>query len=289
MRPLPKQESQRSVRSTGVGDLGWPFCPGQWQLNFGVVSVSFAGCLPMHRLAEVSSPLENTGSMPALAEGIMATTELPKLTELQRRFVENLMDSSSAVAAYKKAGGKATSDKSAWQQASALMRNHEVSAAIAEMKAERAKLILADAAYIRDKLGQIVDRCMQAIPVLDSEGKEVGVWKFDQAGANAALRSLILLEEKFPAPTIKSEGLVAAKERLKMFGIRTELPTEEEWAEIKRLGLRNIGELDDFKKGEAIRAKMRERGIDSDVPPVQPPQGAASTHPMQAAIASGMN
>jgi len=227
--------------------------------------------------------------MPALAEGIMATTGLPELTELQQRFVEALIDCPSAVEAYRKAGGRATSDESAFSQASRLMRNDKVRAALAEYKAARAELVIVDSAWMREKLVQIIDRCMQVVPVLDSQGKETGVFKFDQSGANAALRSLILLEEKFPAPTIKSEGLAAAKERLRMYDVRTELPTEEEWAEVKRLGLRNIDELDDFKKGEAVRATMRERGIDPDATPTQPPQGPASTHPLQTTVAPGMN
>ena len=39
---------------------------------------------------------------------------------------------------------------------------------------------------MRDIL-EVKNRCMQANPVLDKEGNETGVWKFDSNGANKAL------------------------------------------------------------------------------------------------------
>jgi hypothetical protein len=43
--------------------------------------------------------------------------------------------------------------------------------------------------------------------------------------------------------------------------------TKDDWAEIKRLGLHNFGELRAWRRGEEIRKTMRERGINPDSPP----------------------
>ena len=42
---------------------------------------------------------------------------------------------------------------------------------------------------MRDIL-EVKNRCMQANPVLDKEGNETGIWKFDSNGANKALDML---------------------------------------------------------------------------------------------------
>jgi hypothetical protein len=44
--------------------------------------------------------------------------------------------------------------------------------------------------YVTGSLLEIVERCMQAVPVLDGNGKEVGVWKFESASAIRALELL---------------------------------------------------------------------------------------------------
>jgi len=41
--------------------------------------------------------------------------------------------------------------------------------------------------WVLEKLKEIVDRCMVAVPVTDKEGNETGEWKFDSSQANRAL------------------------------------------------------------------------------------------------------
>jgi phage terminase small subunit len=144
---------------------------------------------------------------------------LDGLTPLQRRFVEFALDCGSAVEAYRLAGGKASSDESAFTQASRLMRNGQVSAALTAMKYERSRLLVADSAWIREKLVLLIGRAMQAVPVLDSNGEETGVWKCDLTAANAALRTLVLLQEKDPPPKDDQATYEAAMARLRMRGI----------------------------------------------------------------------
>jgi hypothetical protein len=144
------------------------------------------------------------------------------LTPLQRRFVEFALDCGSSVEAYRRAGGRATTDESAWQQASALMRNREVSAAIASLRAERARLLVADSAWLREKLVLIVNRALQAVPVYDSQGNETGAWKCDYAAANAAARTLALLNAKDPPPADGPGEREALYARLRMMGIDPE-------------------------------------------------------------------
>lgn len=47
-----------------------------------------------------------------------------------------------------------------------------------------------DRQYVIERLMKVVDRCMQAEPVLDRKGQPTGEYKFDSSGANAALRML---------------------------------------------------------------------------------------------------
>lgn len=47
-----------------------------------------------------------------------------------------------------------------------------------------------DREYVLQKLKSVVERCMQAEPVLDHKGKPTGEYRFDSTGANGALRLL---------------------------------------------------------------------------------------------------
>jgi hypothetical protein len=194
---------------------------------------------------------------------------LDVLTPLQRRFVENALDCGSAVEAYRKAGGKATTDESAWQQASALMRNHEVSRVLAELKAQRRQLTVADSAWVREKLVLIINRAMQAVPVLDSEGNETGVWKCDLAAANAAARTLVALIAADPPPKDDPASAAAARERLKMRGFNLDPPYPEEIELMNRLGI-DAGDARKLCDAEKVRQTLRARGIDADAPAATP-------------------
>lgn len=47
-----------------------------------------------------------------------------------------------------------------------------------------------DREYVISRLMNVAERCMQAEPVLDKEGSPTGVFRFDSAGANQALKLL---------------------------------------------------------------------------------------------------
>ena len=47
-----------------------------------------------------------------------------------------------------------------------------------------------DRAWVIERLMGVVDRCMQAEPVLDKDGEPTGEYKFDSGGANRALQLL---------------------------------------------------------------------------------------------------
>jgi hypothetical protein len=202
------------------------------------------------------------------------TTELnghhDVLTPLQSRFVEACLDTGSAVEAYRRAGGRATTNESAWSGACRLLRNDKVSRALAEHKAQRRQLTIADSAWIREKLVQVVNRAMQEVPVTDSAGEPTGVWRCDLTAANAALRTLVALNAADPPPKDDQASYEAAKARLERMGIEMpRLPTPEEFALAARLGVNNT-EARKLCGAEAIKAKLRARGVDATAPATNP-------------------
>ena len=44
--------------------------------------------------------------------------------------------------------------------------------------------------YFVERARELLERCMQAKPVVDHEGNPTGEWKFDSAGANGALEKI---------------------------------------------------------------------------------------------------
>jgi len=47
-----------------------------------------------------------------------------------------------------------------------------------------------DREWVITRLQKVVERCMQAEPVIDRQGNPTGEYKFDSSGANAALKML---------------------------------------------------------------------------------------------------
>lgn len=103
------------------------------------------------------------------------------------------------------------SKKTAESQASRLLRNVKVAAAIEDgMKKKEDEALVTTAEVIKD-IKEVKNRCMTAKPVMVREGKRMvqkidpdtgeGVWEFDSAGANGALRMLgqylAMFTEKF--------------------------------------------------------------------------------------------
>lgn len=106
------------------------------------------------------------------------------MTPKQQRFVHEYLVDCNATQAAIRAG---YSPKTANEQAGRLLVNVSVGVAIQKALAEKSKRCEIDADWVMERLQAVVERCMQSVPVLDSEGKETGVYRFDSKGANTAL------------------------------------------------------------------------------------------------------
>ncbi len=106
------------------------------------------------------------------------------LTQKQARFVaEYLVDLNATQAAIRAGYSTRTADR----QGHRLLKNAEVEAAVdAGMSARRVHTELTEA-WTLERLREVVDRCMEAKPILDREGKPTGLFRFNAAGANRAL------------------------------------------------------------------------------------------------------
>lgn len=113
------------------------------------------------------------------------------LTDLQRRFVEALVESPDIVYAYKTAGGKAARADHVRVCAYEILVNPNVQRVLRLIRKERMERTLISSDWVLNKLVQVIERCMQGQPVLDDEGQPTGEWKFDSNGANKALALLM--------------------------------------------------------------------------------------------------
>lgn len=127
---------------------------------------------------------------------------LRKLTRKQRAFCdEYLIDKNGAQAAIR-AG---YSEKTAKAIASENLTKPNVKAFLDEKLSEQSKRTEITADWVLESLKEVVERCMQAEPVMekDSEGNMVptGEYKFEHSGANRALellgKNLKLFTDKF--------------------------------------------------------------------------------------------
>ena len=106
------------------------------------------------------------------------------LTDKQTRFVQEFLLDLNATQAAIRAG---YSPKTAQEQSSRLLSNVMVAEAIRQAQAARSERTQLKADWVLERLRDVVERCMQAEPVLDSEGNPTGVYKFSASGANKAL------------------------------------------------------------------------------------------------------
>ena len=107
-----------------------------------------------------------------------------KLTARQERFVAEYLIDLNATQAAIRAG---YSQKRASEMAYQLLQKPTVQAAVEQAKKAQAKRIQITADDVLRDLVEIKNRCMQAMPVLDREGKETGMWVFDAKDANKRL------------------------------------------------------------------------------------------------------
>jgi phage terminase small subunit len=124
---------------------------------------------------------------------------MTELNPRQARFVDEFLVDLSATAAARRAG---YSKKTAGSQGHDLLKKPEIQSAIELAQAERAKQTGINAEWVVKQLVDIVDRSMQAVPVLDSEGRETGKWTYQ---GNTAIRALELLAKHTGGFSDKSE------------------------------------------------------------------------------------
>ena len=129
-----------------------------------------------------------------------------KAGNLREKFiVEYLIDQNATQAAIR-AG---YSSKTARQQGQRLLTYVDIRAQIDQKLAEQLERVQLTADYVLTGLMEVADRCRQAVPVLDHEGKETGEWRFDSTGANKALellgKHLSLFTDKFQIEHIDSD------------------------------------------------------------------------------------
>jgi phage terminase small subunit len=148
-----------------------------------------------------------------------ALTEPPKraLTPKQDMFVREYLIDLNATQAAIRAGYSA---KTAEEQGYQLLRKTSVAAAIQAGMDARAEKAGISADYVLNGIVKLIDRCEQAVPVLDNEGKPTGEWKFE---SNTAMRGYELLGKHLRLFTDKIEIDVggALAERMKESRERT--------------------------------------------------------------------
>ena len=110
-----------------------------------------------------------------------------RLTAKQSKFVaEYLIDLNQKGAAIR-AGYSA---KSAEQQAVALMKQPEVRARINAAIEARGKRTQVTQDYVITGIREVIERCLQKVPVLDDDGEPTGEWRFEP---NPSLKGYELL------------------------------------------------------------------------------------------------
>ena len=109
------------------------------------------------------------------------------LNEKQKQFCEEYIIDLNGTQAAIRAGYSA---KTANEQAAQLLAKLSVQEYICELKNKRSERVKYSQDELMRDILEVKNRCMQANPVLDKEGNETGVWKFDSNGANKALDML---------------------------------------------------------------------------------------------------
>ncbi len=109
------------------------------------------------------------------------------LTDKQKAFVAEYLIDMNATQAAIRAGYRA---KTAYSTGQENLKKPEIQKALAQAQAERSERTEISQDYVLNSLKAVADRCMEAVPVLDSEGNETGQWRFNPSGANKSLELL---------------------------------------------------------------------------------------------------
>lgn len=109
------------------------------------------------------------------------------LNEKQKQFCEEYIIDLNGTQSAIRAG---YSEKTANRIASELLSKLDIQKYICELKNKRSERVKYSQDELMRDILEVKNRCMQANPVLDKEGNETGIWKFDSNGANKALDML---------------------------------------------------------------------------------------------------
>ena len=109
------------------------------------------------------------------------------LNEKQKQFCEEYIIDLNGTQAAIRAGYSA---KTANEQAAQLLAKLSIQEYICELKNKRSERVKYSQDELMRDILEVKNRCMQANPVLDKDGNETGIWKFDSNGANKALDML---------------------------------------------------------------------------------------------------
>ena len=109
------------------------------------------------------------------------------LNEKQKQFCEEYIIDLNGTQAAIRAG---YSKKTARAIANELLTKLDIREYICELKNKRSERVKYSQDELMRDILEVKNRCMQANPVLDKEGNETGIWKFDSNGANKALDML---------------------------------------------------------------------------------------------------
>ena len=109
------------------------------------------------------------------------------LNEKQKQFCEEYIIDLNGTQAAIRAG---YSKKTARAIANELLTKLDIQEYICELKNKRSERVKYSQDELMRDILEVKNRCLQANPVLDKEGNETGIWKFDSNGANKALDML---------------------------------------------------------------------------------------------------
>ena len=109
------------------------------------------------------------------------------MNEKQKQFCEEYIIDLNGTQAAIRAGYSA---KTANEQAAQLLAKLSIQEYIQKIKNQRSERVKYSQDELMRDILEVKNRCMQANPVLDKEGNETGIWKFDSNGANKALDML---------------------------------------------------------------------------------------------------
>lgn len=114
--------------------------------------------------------------------------KVPLEDPLREKFCQNVaIHGMNGGAAYMAAGYKTKNASNASNAGSVLRKRVEIANRIEALLERQAEYALETREWVDAQLKEVVNRCMQKVPVLDRNGKPCGEWKFDGRNANAAL------------------------------------------------------------------------------------------------------